>query len=87
MQGIGKNVKVGIEDLGCGVISKDDLNLEEALEDLEQIVGRLEDGKLSLEESLVLFERGIRLVRLCSSRLENAEQRIESLTGELPGDL
>jgi exodeoxyribonuclease VII small subunit len=61
--------------------------LEEALEDLEQIVGRLEDGKLSLEESLVLFERGIRLVRLCSSRLESAEQRIESLTGELPGDL
>ena len=71
----------------CGVISKDDLNLEEALEDLEQIVGRLEDGKLSLEESLVLFERGIRLVRLCSARLESAEQRIESLTGELPGDL
>jgi exodeoxyribonuclease VII small subunit len=73
--------------LGCGVISKDDLNLEDALENLEQIVGRLEDGKLSLEESLVLFERGIRLVRLCSSRLESAEQRIESLTGELPGDL
>jgi exodeoxyribonuclease VII small subunit len=69
------------------VISKDDLNLEEALEDLEQIVARLEDGKLSLEESLVLFERGIRLVRLCSARLESAEQRIESLTGELPGDL
>jgi len=73
--------------LGRGVISKGDLNLEEALEDLEQIVGKLEDGKLSLEESLVLFERGIRLVRLCSSRLESAEQRIESLTGELPGDL
>lgn len=61
--------------------------MEEALEDLEQIVARLEDGKLSLEESLVLFERGIRLVRLCSARLESAEQRIESLTGELPGDL
>ena len=73
--------------MGCGVISEEDLNLEEALEDLEQIVGKLEDGKLSLEESLVLFERGIRLVRLCSSRLESAEQRIESLTGELPGDL
>jgi exodeoxyribonuclease VII small subunit len=74
-------------ELGSDVISKDDLNLEEALEDLEQIVGRLEEGKLSLEESLVLFERGIRLVRLCSSRLESAEQRIESLTGELPEDL
>jgi len=73
--------------LGRGAISKGDLNLEEALEDLEQIVGKLEDGKLSLEESLILFERGIRLVRLCSSRLESAEQRIERLTGELPGDL
>ena len=73
--------------MGRGVISKGDLNLEEALEDLEQIVCKLEEGKLSLEESLVLFERGIRLVRLCSSRLESAEQRIESLTGELPGDL
>jgi exodeoxyribonuclease VII small subunit len=73
--------------LGGDGIIKDDLNLEEALEDLEQIVGRLEDGKLSLEESLALFERGIRLVRLCSTRLESAEQRIESLTGELPGDI
>ena len=73
--------------MGRGAISKGDLNLEEALEDLEQIVGKLEDGKLSLEESLILFERGIRLVRLCSSRLESAEQRIERLTGELPGDL
>jgi exodeoxyribonuclease VII small subunit len=66
---------------------KGDLNLEEALEDLEQIVGQLEDGKLSLEERLALFERGIRLVRLCSAKLESAEQRIESLTGELPRDI
>jgi exodeoxyribonuclease VII small subunit len=71
---------------GDGII-KNDLNMEEALKDLEQIVDRLEDGKLSLEESLALFERGIRLVRLCSTRLESAEQRIESLTGELPMDI
>jgi exodeoxyribonuclease VII small subunit len=63
------------------------LNLEEALDDLEEIVGRLEDGKLTLDESLALFERGIRLVRLCSARLESAEQRIESLSGELPRDI
>ncbi len=64
-----------------------DLNLEAALEELERIVVELEDGKLSLEESLGLYERGIRLVRLCNSRLDKAEQRIESLTGELPKDL
>ena len=75
------------ENLSGGGIIKDDLNLEEALEDLEQIVGQLEDGKLTLDESLSLFERGIRLVRLCSARLESAEQRIESLSGELPRDI
>jgi len=75
------------EKLSGGGIIKDDLNLEEALEDLEEIVGRLEDGKLTLDESLELFERGIRLVRLCSARLESAEQRIESLSGELPRDI
>ena len=64
-----------------------DLNLEEALSDLDRIVRALEEGKLSLEESLDLFERGIKLVRLCSLRLDKAELRIESLTGELPRDL
>jgi exodeoxyribonuclease VII small subunit len=47
----------------------------------------LEEGKMSLEESLILFERGMKLVRLCNTRLEGAERRIECLTGELPMDL
>ncbi|OPY49959.1 MAG: exodeoxyribonuclease VII small subunit [Methanosaeta sp. PtaU1.Bin060] len=63
------------------------MDLEEALDDLERIVAELEEGKLGLEESLVLFERGMSLVRLCNARLQSAEQRIESLTGELPSDL
>jgi exodeoxyribonuclease VII small subunit len=63
------------------------LSLEEALEDLEGIVTALEEGRLTLEESLVLFEKGVGLVRLCGRRLEDAQQRIESLTGELPSDL
>ncbi len=66
---------------------KNDLKLEDALFDLEQIVSDLEDGKLTLEESLELFEKGVRLVRLCRSKLDMAEQRIESLTGEVPEDL
>ena len=67
--------------------NKDEIGLEEALDDLERIVSELEEGKMSLEESLVLFERGMKLVRLCNTRLEGAERRIESLTGELPMDL
>lgn len=62
-------------------------SLESSLDELEQIVQLLETGKLSLEESLEIYERGIRLVRLCNKKLEGAEQRIESLTGEVPMDL
>jgi exodeoxyribonuclease VII small subunit len=68
-------------------LSEREVGLEEALDDLERIVAKLEEGKLSLEESLVLFEKGTMLVRLCQGKLEKAEKRIESLTGELPSDL
>jgi exodeoxyribonuclease VII small subunit len=68
-------------------LSEKEMGLEEALDDLERIVEELEDGKKSLEESLDLYEKGTKLVRLCQARLESAEQRIESLTGELPPNL
>ena len=69
------------------MVSGKEMGLEEALDNLERIVAELEEGKLGLEENLDLFERGMSLVRLCNARLESAEQRIESLTGELPSDL
>lgn len=62
-------------------------SLESALNELEEIVRELESGRLSLDESLELFERGVRLVRICSSKIEGAERRIESLTGTIPEDL
>ncbi len=68
-------------------MSGKEIGLEEALDDLQRIVSELEEGKLGLEESLVLFEKGMGLVKLCNGRLEKAERRIESLTGELPADL
>lgn len=52
---------------------------EEALRKLENIVSRLEEGNISLEESLKLFEEGIRLSRFCTQRLEEAEKRVEIL--------
>ncbi len=69
------------------MIARDEIDLEVALNDLEGIVTKLEDGGISLEESLVLFERGMKLVSLCQGKLDMAEQRIESLTGKLPEDL
>ena len=60
-------------------------DFEAALSELESIVKRLEDGELTLESSLALYERGVELSRFCHSRLEQAERRIEILNerGEL----
>ena len=51
---------------------------EDALEELESIVERMEDGEPSLEESLKLFERGMGLTRRCQKALDDAEQRIRT---------
>jgi exodeoxyribonuclease VII small subunit len=68
-------------------MNKEQIGLEEALDSLEQIVEVLEEGKMTLEESLDLYEKGMTLVKLCNARLESAQKRIECLTGELPPDL
>lgn len=62
--------------------SKKAPNFEKSLEELEGIVHALEDGELSLEESLKTFERGINLTRQCQSALEDAEQRVNVLIEE-----
>jgi exodeoxyribonuclease VII small subunit len=64
-----------------------DLSFEDCLARLEQIVGALEGGKLSLEESLKAFEEGVSLSRRCSRYLEDAERRIELLTRDEAGAL
>ena len=55
-------------------------SFEEALNELEALVGRMESGELSLEESLASFERGIALTRHCQQALQNAEQKVQILT-------
>ena len=60
-------------------------DFEAAIAELESIVKKLEEGDLSLEQSLALYERGVQLSRYCHGRLEQAERRIEILSerGEL----
>lgn len=58
------------------------LNFEESLASLEAIVRSMEDGDLSLEESLQAFEKGIRLTRECQSALQKAEQKVQVLMSE-----
>lgn len=60
-----------------------DLTFREAITELGQIVEALESNKLELEESLVKYERGIVLIRFSRGRLENAQQRVDVLKGEL----
>ncbi len=59
-----------------------EMSFEEALLELEGIVEKLEKGQLSLEESLVLFEKGIKLVREFNDKLKSAQQRVEQLIEE-----
>lgn len=56
-------------------------SFEETLLELEQIVARMEDGSLGLDESLRQFEQATKLLRQCHGLLQHAEQRIELLTG------
>ena len=55
------------------------LNFEASLEELERIVKELEKGDLPLEQSLLLFENGMRLSADCKRQLEAAESRVEVL--------
>ncbi len=56
-----------------------EMNFETAMARLEQIVNLLEGGKVTLDESLKLYEEGVSLVRLCSDSLDKAEQRIKTV--------
>ena len=54
-------------------------DFEAAIAELETVVRKLEEGELSLEQSLALYERGVTLSKFCHARLEDAERRIELL--------
>jgi exodeoxyribonuclease VII small subunit len=58
---------------------------EKAFQDLEKIVQRLESEELPLDESLRLFEEGIRLSRFCNQKLEEVEKKIELILADAKG--
>ncbi|HEY48102.1 MAG: hypothetical protein AMJ88_08525 [Anaerolineae bacterium SM23_ 63] len=63
----------------------EELNYEQAFEELEALVERLESGELALEESLALFERGQALSARCSELLEQAELKLRQLVPDDSG--
>ena len=60
---------------------------EDAFQKLETIVKKLEEGNLSLEDSLKAFEEGVRLSRFCSKKLDEAEKKVEILLKDSNGRL
>jgi exodeoxyribonuclease VII small subunit len=61
------------------------LSFERAIEELESIVKRLEDGKVPLEESVAIYERGEALKRRCDELLRQAEARVDKITTDSGG--
>ena len=66
---------------------KTKLKFEQALSELEEITRKLEEGQLSLEESLKLFCKGIELSEFCNSKLEEAKKKIQLLVKSFNGKI
>lgn len=63
------------------------MKFEDAIARLEEIVHQLESGSAPLDTSLSLYEEGVALVRLCNTRLDNAQQRVKILTMNAEGQM
>ena len=64
-----------------------ELKFEKAIQRLEKIVEDLETGELDIDKSLEIFEEGIKMSRVCSKKLNEAEAKIEKLTRDEKGEL
>ncbi len=62
-------------------------SFEEAIKELEAIAEKLEKGQLSLEESILAYEKGIELKNLCNTKLKEAETKIETLVKSEKGEV
>lgn len=60
-------------------------NFEQAMSRLEEIVEKMESGDLTLEDLIVRYEEGMKLVKVCQERLASAEERIEMITRNSAG--
>lgn len=64
-----------------------EMSFGDALGELEGIVSALESGQLELEESLDRYQRGVELLQALKAKLEDAQQKVTSLIGELEGEV
>ena len=64
-----------------------EIKFEKAIQRLEKIVDDLEKGEMDIDKSLEIFEEGIKMSRVCSKKLNEAETKIEKLTKDQKGEL
>ena len=84
---------IGVRMLNCPLVvmsnqakkPASEANFEQAMKRLEQIVEQMESGELPLEDLIVRYEEGMKLVKVCQERLASAEQRIEIITRNSAG--
>ncbi len=62
-----------------------EMSFEEAMAELEEVVGRLERGDVALEESIRLYERGAKLKAHCEQKLKEAEEKVAAITLDADG--
>lgn len=66
---------------------KKDINFEDAMTQLEAAVKKLESGNITLDEAISVYEEAIKLVKVCHTKLENAEQKLKILVGGEDGSI
>ena len=66
---------------------KKDIDFETAMKRIDEITSKLEDNTLKLDESLALYEEGVKLVALCRAKLDEAQQKISCLTVNENGEM
>jgi exodeoxyribonuclease VII small subunit len=69
------------------VAKQKELSFEESVKRLEEILEKMNSGKITLDESLQLFEEADKLITTCNKRLHDAEQKIEVLIKNRQGDI
>lgn len=68
-------------------MAKKEMTFEDAMDRLEEVLRRLENGNETLDDSLKLYEEGISLIRACNAQLERAEQRVRILQVQEDGSV
>lgn len=66
--------------------SVDEMSFEEAMAELEQVLGQLERGDVALDDSIKLYERGALLKKRCEAKLREAEEKVAAITTDADGN-